>query len=459
MAAADTALGGLDFSFAGARPLAQLSCGIEAAVEGSWGAQQWGQLFELLAANPPRDLQPDGVRFLRTLPMFALAPPAAAAAAAIAAPAQQQEQEQGAAAADAPTAPQLVALGAADGGEQEAWVLAPAALRQACQGEECDGSGSSCAPGLPSLTTARRVTHLLLLLPPVAHTGLLALPSLPQAPRGHRRILEHRPQWGELLQILGLEPASLADLLRLLLLPHLPALSAPDRATALEFVRRHWATATPFSPQPLKADGAFVEALKTIPFLPAATAAAAEPDATQAATAAAGAPAAQELYRPSQLFDPTVSLFAAVMVTVEQQQQQQQQVQGGFSSGGSRVLFPAAPYDSGAWAEILRALGLQHRITKETFTQLADHVAQQAAALASPAAAADARRLGCVDVSGADAQQLAGVTAAADALLQHLKAHWTGLGNDRPFWQHLATVQFVPAALGVPGVRGAGPGQ
>jgi hypothetical protein len=121
-------------------------------------------------------------------------------------------------------------------------------------------------------------------------------------------------------------------------------------------------------------------------------------------------------------------------------------------------------------------LSLQHRVTKETFMQLAQHVAQQAAALAqhsTPASAAGAAAAGgsssraagpsvagggsngngCVDVTGADPQQLQTVQAAADALLAHLRSHWTGLGQDRLFWQALGQVPFWPATLGVPGTH------
>jgi hypothetical protein len=54
-------------------------------------------------------------------------------------------------------------------------------------------------------------------------------------------------------------------------------------------------------------------------------------------------------------------------------------------------------------------------------------------------------------VTGADAAQLQVVEAAANALMMHLRSHWTGLGQDRPFWQAQSAVPFWPATLGVPG--------
>jgi hypothetical protein len=65
---------------------------------------------------------------------------------------------------------------------------------------------------------------------------------------------------------------------------------------------------------------------------------------------------------------------------------------------------------------------------------------------------------GFVDVTGADAGQLQRVQASADALVGHLKSHWTALGQDRPWWQELGRVRFWPCTLGVPGRLGWGTG-
>lgn len=277
-----------------------------------------------------------------------------------------------------------------------------------------------------------------------AVTGLRSLPSLPSFSTDH--ILEHRPGWGELYDILGLEPASLAQLLQVLLLPYLPDLTPSDRLAALEFIKGHWSTGKQYS-GPLSTTPAFTTAMQEIAFLPAAL-----PITGSQGGSAEEAEGQRQLYRPAQLFDPSVPLFAAVMAVMAG-------AHGSIAAAGAQVLFPAAPYNSDDWLRMLRDLGLQHKITKETFMQLAQHVAREAAslavqgtALAASAAAGAAVNAGAfVDVTGADPQQLQKVEAAADALLLHLRSHWTGLGQDRDFWQAVARVQFWPATLGVPG--------
>lgn len=136
LAATQHVLGGLDFSCSICRPVQQLSTGLP-VLTGSWNEQMWSQLFALLADHPPRDVQPDGVQFLRSLPMYRLVSPAP----------QQQQQEQGhgqpvvGSAADPgagsggsrdgeqDVSTQLVALGSGTD-----WVLAPSAVLQACAG-------------------------------------------------------------------------------------------------------------------------------------------------------------------------------------------------------------------------------------------------------------------------------------------------------------------------------------
>jgi len=268
--------------------------------------------------------------------------------------------------------------------------------------------------------------------------GLRALPSLPSFSTDH--ILEHRPGWGELYDILGLEPASLAQLLQALLLPYLTDLTPPDRLAALEFIKGHWSTGKQYS-GPLSTTAAFTTAMQEIAFLPAAL-----PVTGSQGDSADEAEGQRQLYRPAQLFDPSVPLFAAVMAVMAG-------AHGSIAAAGAQVLFPAAPYNSDDWLRMLRDLGLQHKVTKDTFMQLAQHVAREAAGLAAPgtAAGAAASAGACVDVTGADPHQLQRVEAAADALLAHLRSHWTGLGQDRDFWQAVARVQFWPATLGVPG--------
>jgi hypothetical protein len=493
LAAADAVLGGLDWSLARSRPVQQLACGLPAAVA-AWDSGQWLRLFELLAAHPPRDLQPDGVRFLRRLPMFPLVQ-------ASQQPQQPQPQPQpqqvvvvaGEPPAAAPAPPaagvMLVALGDEGSTAADHWLLVTGELRGACSGARMHMRMCMCVvrvrPSLALVREAKRRPHTCVCrcrcccrhchayptprhaTPAFPHAGVLALPSMPPEPQ--QRMLQLRPGWGELYSLLGLEPTALGDLLRQLLLPHLRSLSSGDRAAALEFIRRAWQQRTGAAPQPLSADERFVEALKAVHFLPAAAAlggaaaaAAADGDAGDAARhgagmlqAAPGGGAQQSpplLFRASQLFDPTVPLFAAVLATMH----------GAAQAAGAQrqpVLFPATPYDGAEWQGMLRALGLQHKVTRETFTRLAEHVAAQAAALAAPTAAATGARAphshgaAFVDVTSAEPAQLRRAVAGADALLAHLKSRGVAFGSDRPFWQHLSSVRFVPATLGVPGGR------
>jgi hypothetical protein len=322
-------------------------------------------------------------------------------------------------------------------------------------------------------------THQLLhATSPHTRAGLRSLASLPSFSTDH--ILEHRPGWGELYDILGVEPANLAQLLQVLLLPYLTDLTPQDRLIALEFIKAHWSQSRQYS-SPLNAVDSFAAGLKEVAFLPAAqpqpAAATAAGSSSSSGGAAGGsregsdlgqssAQQQQKLYKPAELFDPSVPLFAAVMATMAS-------AAAGAGATTQQVLFPAALFNRDEWLRFLRDLGLQHRVTKETFMQLAQHVAQQAAALAqrsTPAAAALSTRaaglstaaaaaggsssgVGYLDVTGADPEQLQTVRAAADALLAHLRSHWTGLGQDRLFWQALGQVPFWPATLGVPGTH------
>jgi hypothetical protein len=269
----------------------------------------------------------------------------------------------------------------------------------------------------------------------------------------------------------------LAQLLQVLLLPFLQDLTPGDRQIALEFIKAHWGQSRQYS-GPLSTVTSFAAALKGIACIPAAqpSAAASEQHISSAGEGSSQhvEQAAPQLYRPGQLFDPSVPLFAAVKLIMAQAQG----AAAAAAAGSAPVLFPADPYNRDDWLRFLRDLGLQHRVTKETFLQLAQHVAQQAAALASStqptgtqpagttagssqgassaataaaAGTAAGAAAGYLDVTGADAAQLQVVEAAAYALMMHLRSHWTGLGQDRPFWQALAAVPFWPATLGVPG--------
>lgn len=182
-------------------------------------------------------------------------------------------------------------------------------------------------------------------------------------------MLELRPGWGELYSILGMEPASLAAVLRGVLLPRLASLSAADRARAADFMQQRWAQGTRWC---LRSDQALVDALSGVAFLPAegteriAPAAAAgaaaqrrsEAAALLAANAAGGTtaaadsssssgnghsapPAAAQLYMAAQLYDPRVSLFAKMLPLL-----------AGGNASEEAVLFPAPPYDSEAWLPV-----------------------------------------------------------------------------------------------------------
>lgn len=295
------------------------------------------------------------------------------------------------------------------------------------------------------------------------------MPSLPSFSTDH--VLEHRPGWGELYDIVGLEPASLAQLLQVLLLPYLVDLTAADRLAALEFIRAHWTQSRQYS-GPLSTVASFTAALRDLAFVPAAGPATLLEQ--RRSSSSQGIIEQEEhhlhlqqqvthLYRPAQLFDPSVPLFAAVMTTMAG-------AHTSIAAAGTPVLFPADPYNRDEWLRLLRDLGLQHKVTKETFMQLAQQVAREASALATqPAAAGSSSRTpgltaaaaagaaltagggSYVDVTGADRDQVDKVEAAADALLAHLRSHWTGLGQDRDFWQALARVEVWPATLGVGG--------
>lgn len=91
--------------------------------------------------------------------------------------------------------------------------------------------------------------------------------------------------------------------------------------------------------------------------------------------------------------------------------------------------------------------------------QLAQHIANHAAALAPSTAAlatsadtSTASQSSYHDVSGADPVAAGSLITAADALLSHMKSQWTGLGPDKAFWSALGRVNFVPASLGLPGM-------
>eukprot|EP00879_Flechtneria_rotunda_P005855 GHRR01006161.1.p1 GENE.GHRR01006161.1~~GHRR01006161.1.p1 ORF type:complete len:2934 (+),score=1214.27 GHRR01006161.1:179-8980(+) len=431
---------------------------------GVWDSQLWFKLFVLLADNPPRDLQADNVGFLRSLPMYKRLEVQTTA------DSEQQphhhhnhQQQQHFNSADAGLT--------STGGSRQSAVSGNTSL--------IDDGGSNLQLVALGQEASWVLTSQALLC---QCEGLLSLPSLPKQATQH--ILEHRTNWGELYHIVGLEPANLAQLLQAVLLPHLLDLSPLDRLAALNLVQRNWSS--------LSQQEEFKQMLADIPFVPAgaqpvaagaaaiARAAARDPrtsdssSSSDSSKSSSGSPK-EQLYRARQLFDPTVPLFAAVNATMGAGL-----LHGsGASIGASatlRALFPEPPFNSAAWLQVLRALGLQCKVTTETFMQLAKVVADRAAALAasSPASAAYAAAAapgpaalrqpanlsgaareptGYVDTSGANPVQLQELLSAADALLAYLRGHWTGLGPDKPFWQEVGRVQFVPATIGLTGGR------
>lgn len=138
LTAVQLVLGGLDWSCNSSRTVQQLNTGLRVQA-GLWDEQRFTQLFTLLADHPPRDLQPHDVAMLRELPMYRLAqPPAVTQPPAVAQPLEQGQGQppssssaEGGSNGDMPAAaPQLVTLGSST-----EWVLAPAAVMQACAGE------------------------------------------------------------------------------------------------------------------------------------------------------------------------------------------------------------------------------------------------------------------------------------------------------------------------------------
>lgn len=179
---------------------------------------------------------------------------------------------------------------------------------------------------------------------------LLQLPSLPRSSLDH--ILEHRTNWGELYDLLGLTPASLADFLRDILLPYMLDLSAGDRTFALNFIQRHWAAGT----WALSGDAPFVAVLAAVPFVPAGS------GSTRGQQQQQQEEGEEEermdvLHLAKQLFDPSVPLFANVLstfgaVALSSTASLSAAGTAATAAAGSMALFPAAPYDSPGWLQV-----------------------------------------------------------------------------------------------------------
>jgi len=179
---------------------------------------------------------------------------------------------------------------------------------------------------------------------------LLRLPSLPRSSLDH--ILEHRTNWGELYDLLGLTPASLADFLRDILLPYMLDLSAGDRTFALNFIQRHWAAGT----WALSGDAPFVAVLAAVPFVPAGSM------STRGQQQQQQEEGEEEermdiLHLAKQLFDPSVPLFANVLstfgaVALSSTASLSAAGTAATAATGSMALFPAAPYDSPGWLQV-----------------------------------------------------------------------------------------------------------
>lgn len=104
-----------------------------------WDESIWSKLFDLLADHPPRDLQPESIRFLRSLPMFRRLQQqqqqtaAESAVEAGSTDAASSHEEGDSSTAEAVRASKLVALG-----DDGTWVLVPQTVLEKCSGGSKD---------------------------------------------------------------------------------------------------------------------------------------------------------------------------------------------------------------------------------------------------------------------------------------------------------------------------------
>ncbi|KIY97788.1 hypothetical protein MNEG_10174, partial [Monoraphidium neglectum] len=386
----------------------------------AWSVQDRGRLFQLLSDHPPRDLAAPEVDLLRSLPLYARLPPPAAAfnADGPSTSAEGGEAASGGGSGAVAEREELVALG-----DRTDWLLVPARCL-----DQLGGAAS--------------------LLPPEAYP----------------RLLRASPTSGELYHILGLEPASAAQLAARLLLPRLGALPAAAAASLLTFVVGEWGSMKSRDPEHHAEVAALLAAT---PFVTAR-------DGTRR--------------RPSELYDPQQQLFGDVMLPLlglQQQQQQQQQQDSAaesVSAAAAAALFPGAPFDSAAWLPVLRECGLVHKVDLDSFLRLAGQFSQVAAAIAAaavettdspptpeererrrplvasstapPAGGGASAAAAFVDLSALPAAQEQRLVACGGALQRHLAAHHHALlgpGSAPQQRAELARLPFVPAMFGLPG--------
>lgn len=178
---------------------------------------------------------------------------------------------------------------------------------------------------------------------PGLHAVAGLLPLLP--PETTERLLDWPERAGELLDLMGCTPASLADLTAHCLLPALlPASAAaaagvdeaatapaaplgPHQQQLLSFVVQHWGS--------IKGHEALRAHLAQVTWVPSVVAAGAE--------ACAGDGGCQVCARPGELFDPSVPLLGSVLATA------------GASLRGRRAgcgLFPAREFATPAWLQV-----------------------------------------------------------------------------------------------------------
>ncbi|GLI60510.1 hypothetical protein VaNZ11_002673 [Volvox africanus] len=233
-----------------------------------------------------------------------------------------------------------------------------------------------------------------------------------------RRLLLPQPGAARLYTLLDVPSLTAAGFLGRVVLPHLGGLPDGIRAMLLTHVQSNW--------NRLRTDESLLAVLRDTPFV----------------TSADGA-----LKRPSELYDPDHSLFAAAFLGCP--------------------VFPRDQFASPAWLTVLREAGMQHKVTAAGFLAAAEAVAARGAALhmtlrgeGVPEHGADLEDPflagGAAEVPAAVAGARAKVTAAAEQLVGFLAGpQGPTLGGGREWWAALAKVAFAPATLGLPGSRKA----
>ncbi|GIL55477.1 hypothetical protein Vafri_11042, partial [Volvox africanus] len=233
-----------------------------------------------------------------------------------------------------------------------------------------------------------------------------------------RRLLLPQPGAARLYTLLNVPSLTAPGFLGRVVLPHLGGLPDGMRAMLLTHVQSNW--------NRLRSDEALLAVLKDTPFVTTA-------DGT--------------VKRPSELYDPDHSLFAAAFLGCP--------------------VFPRDQFALPAWLTVLREAGMQHKVTAAGFLAAAEAVAARGAALhmtllgeGVPEHGADLQDPflagGAAEVPAAVAGARAKVTAAAEQLVGFLAGpQGPTLGGGREWWAALAKVAFAPATLGLPGSRKA----